>query len=89
MLISYVENAMHLLQSKGIKVDDFFKQWLESELNVKRRQLNLYLNGKSTPTLEKAFVLAHLFNLKITEHNLDIPLFKVDDLFKYDTNQTN
>ncbi|MEM5592775.1 helix-turn-helix domain-containing protein [Niallia circulans] len=46
-------------------------QDLSKELNVTKQTLSNWVNGKSAPTLETAFKMAHVLNCK------------VDDLFTY------
>jgi len=55
-----------LIEEKGYK-----KKWIASQLGVSADVLSRWVNGRSMPSLEKAFELAYILECK------------VDDLYEY------
>jgi transcriptional regulator with XRE-family HTH domain len=55
----------------------YMKKYIAKKLEITPTQLSNWISGKSSPTIEKAFILADLLNVK------------VDDLYERNVEETD
>ncbi|WP_258037553.1 helix-turn-helix domain-containing protein [Bacillus thuringiensis] len=62
LMIELKSNIGELVQKKGLK-----GRWIAQQLKVTPSQVSNYIQGRSFPTIEKAFQLADILDCKVDD----------------------